>query len=132
MQSTSKIKNIFINYWFIYYSKKSFEDIDLWLKDLKSNSNPDIKIFLIGNKADLEDKREVDKKVAENFKNDYELDLFMETSAKTGFNARELFVEAAKLLFKDYNQYKNSKRGNILKIENTANNNENKKKKGCC
>ena len=132
MQSTSKIKNIFINYWFIYYSKKSFEDVDLWLKDLKSNSNPDIKIFLIGNKADLEDKREVDKKVAENFKNDYELDLFMETSAKTGFNARELFVEAAKLLFKDYNQYKNSKRGNILKIENTANNNENKKKKGCC
>ena len=132
MQSTSKIKNIFINYWFIYYSKKSFEDIDLWLKDLKSNSNPDIKIFLIGNKADLEDKREVDKKVAENFKNDYELDLFMETSAKTGFNARELFVEAAKLLLKDYNQYKNSKRGNILKIENTANNNENKKKKGCC
>ena len=132
MQSTSKIKNIFINYLIIYYSKKSFEDIDLWLKDLKSNSNPDIKIFLIGNKADLEDKREVDKKVAENFKNDYELDLFMETSAKTGFNARELFVEAAKLLFKDYNQYKNSKRGNILKIENTANNNENKKKKGCC
>ena len=132
MQSTSKIKNIFINKLFIYYSKKSFEDIDLWLKDLKSNSNPDIKIFLIGNKADLEDKREVDKKVAENFKNDYELDLFMETSAKTGFNARELFVEAAKLLFKDYNQYKNSKRGNILKIENTANNNENKKKKGCC
>ena len=132
MHSTSKIKNIFINYLFIYYSKKSFEDIDLWLKDLKSNSNPDIKIFLIGNKADLEDKREVDKKVAENFKNDYELDLFMETSAKTGFNARELFVEAAKLLFKDYNQYKNSNKGKVLKIENTANNNENKKKKGCC
>ena len=135
MQSTSKIKNIFINYLIIYYSKKSFEDIDLWLKDLKSNSNPDIKIFLIGNKADLEDKREVDKKVAENFKNDYELDLFMETSAKTGFNARELFVEAAKLLFKDYNQYKitrSPKNGSILKIENIDNNNDNKKKKGCC
>ena len=113
-------------------SEDSFNNIEKWLNDVKTQSNPDVKIFLIGNKADLEDKREVDKKVAENFKNDYELDLFMETSAKTGFNARELFVEAAKLLFKDYNQYKNSKRGNILKIENTANNNENKKKKGCC
>ena len=29
----------------------------------------------------------------------------METSAKTGMNAQELFTEAAKLLFKDYNLY---------------------------
>ena len=94
----------------------------MWLKDLKSNSNPDIKIFLIGNKSDLEDERVVSKEEAEQFKNDYELDLFMETSAKEGINAKELFTEAAQILFKDYNQYKNSKRGNILKIENTANN----------
>ena len=109
--------------------------MDLWLKDLKSNSNPDIKIFLIGNKADLEDKRVVDKKVAEDFKNDYEIDLFMEASAKTGFNAQELFVEAAKILFNDYCQYKitrSPKNGSILKIENIDNNNDNKKKKGCC
>ena len=93
------------------YSKKSFEDVDLWLKDLKSNSNPDIKIFLIGNKADL----------------------FMETSAKTGFNAKELFAEAAKILFKDYCKYKiikSPKTGAILKIENLDNNKE--KKKSCC
>ena len=30
----------------------------------------------------------------------------METSAKTGFNAKELFAEAAKILFKDYCKYK--------------------------
>ena len=102
------------------------------MKDLKSNSNPDIKIFLIGNKSDLEDKREVSKDEAIRFKNDYDLDLFMETSAKNGMNAKELFAEAAKVLFKDYNQYKNSNKGKVIKIENTANNNENKKKKGCC
>jgi len=28
----------------------------LWLKELKNFSNPDAKVFLIGNKADLEDK----------------------------------------------------------------------------
>ena len=76
------------------------------MKDLKSNSNPDIKIFLIGNKSDLEDKREVSKDEAIRFKNDYDLDLFMETSAKNGMNAKELFAEAAKVLFKDYSKYK--------------------------
>ena len=71
------------------------------MKDLKSNSNPDIKIFLIGNKCDLEDERVVKKEEAIEFKNDYDLNLFMETSAKTGFNAKELFAEAAMLLFND-------------------------------
>ena len=35
------------------HSRKSFDNIELWLKDLKINSSPDIKIFLIGNKTDL-------------------------------------------------------------------------------
>ena len=59
------------------YSQKSYDDIDLWLKDLKANACPDIKIFLIGNKADLEDKRVVMKETAENFKNEYDLDFFI-------------------------------------------------------
>ena len=102
------------------------------MKDLKSNSNPDIKIFLIGNKSDLEDKREVSKDEEKKNKNDYDLDLFMETSAKNGMNAKELFAEAAKVLFKDYSKYKiiKSQKGKILKIE--YNDNKKKQKKGCC
>ena len=38
------------------YSKDSFNNIDIWLKELRTNSNPDVKVFLIGDKADLEDK----------------------------------------------------------------------------
>ena len=38
-------------------------------------------------------------------KEEYEFDLFMESSAKTGFNAKEIFIEAAKLLYKDYLKY---------------------------
>lgn len=37
-------------------SYSSFEDIEVWLKELKTHANPDIKIFLIGNKIDLEDR----------------------------------------------------------------------------
>ena len=104
------------------------------MKDLRSNSNPDIKVFLIGNKADLEDGRVVKKEVAEQFKKDYDLDLFMETSAKTGFNAKELFAEAAMLLYNDYAKYKIIKspaNGDILKIINADTNSKEKKKK-CC
>ena len=97
------------------------------MKDLKANACPDIKVFLIGNKIDLDDKRVVMKETAENFQKDYDLDLFMETSARTGMNAQELFVEAAKLLFNDYNKYKGKK-----KTEDILKTNIGKKKKKCC
>ena len=57
----------------------------------------------------------------------------METSAKTGFNAKELFAEAAMLLFNDYSKYKIIKspaNGDILKIINADNSKEKKRK--CC
>jgi GTPase SAR1 family protein len=82
----------------------------MWLKDLKANSSPDVKIFLIGNKVDLEEERIISKEMAEKFKNDYDLDFFMETSAKTGFNTQELFIKAARVLIDDYNDYKREKK----------------------
>ena len=69
---------------------------------MKENSNPDIKIFLIGNKVDLEEEREISKEEAEKIKQEYDFDLFMEASAKSGINTREIFIEAAKILFKEY------------------------------
>ena len=110
------------------------------------NSSPDIKIFLIGNKADLEDKRLINKKDAEKYKEDYDLDYFIETSAKTGMNAQEIFVEAARTLYKDYSLYVNEKKnkeninnGKDEKKKNTKNNKVNlyqnidkTKKKNCC
>ena len=82
---------------FFLFSEKSFNDIDAWLKDLKTNSSPDIKVFLIGNKCDMENARKVDTERAKKFKEDYNLDLFMETSAKLGTNVQQLFIEAARL-----------------------------------
>ena len=78
----------------------------MWLKELKTHANPDIKIFLIGNKIDLADNRKVTQEEARKFKDDYMLNLYMETSAKTWFNAKEIFIEAAKTLCKEYNKYK--------------------------
>ena len=101
------------------------------MKDLKANSNPDIKVFLIGNKIDLEESRLVTKEQAMKFKEDFELDLFMETSAKTGFNTQELFVQAAKVLYDDYMKYKqkNKKPSERVKFEPKA---KEEAKGGCC
>ena len=56
----------------------------------------------------------------------------METSAKTGLNAQELFAEAAKILFEDYCKYKiikTKKEGEVLRPEEL---NKTKGKKKCC
>ena len=116
-----------------HYSKQSFADVEMWLKELKTHSNPDIKIFLIGNKIDLADNRKVSQEEARKFKDDYLLNLYMETSAKTGFNAREIFIEAAKILLKEYNQYKKVDEEKKIKLPNLSEQNPTDviEKKGC-
>lgn len=87
-------------------SKDSFDNIDIWLKELRTHSNPDAKVFLIGNKIDLENERKVEKSQGEQYAQENNLNLFMEASAKTGMNAQQVFIEAAKVLYDDYLKYK--------------------------
>ena len=66
-------------------------------------------------------------------KKDYDFDFFTETSAKTGLNAEDIFVEAGKLLYKEHSKYrkKHKKTGEKLK-ENELEENKQMKKKKCC
>ena len=84
--------------------KDTFVNIKNWLKELKANGSPDIKIFLVGNKIDLE--REVTKEEAQKYAEINRIDMFMETSAKTGENAQQLLIEVAKFLYIDSLNYK--------------------------
>ena len=83
-------------------NKESFQHAETWLNDLKNQSNPNVRVFLVGNKSDLEGQRVISKEDGENFKKEKNLDKFIETSAKTGENARGVLLEAAKVLYKDY------------------------------
>ena len=90
---------------------------------------------MIGNKADLEDSRLIRKTHGEQLMKDNDLEVFMETSAKTGLNTEELFVRAAKVLYQDYLLYKNQEHHeNIVIPKKIKINNENPrdKKNGCC
>ena len=64
-------------------NKNSFDNLEEWLNEIKTQGNPEVKIFLIGNKIDLEEKRQIPYKTGEKFSNENNLNLFLETSAKT-------------------------------------------------
>ena len=100
--------------------KESFQHAENWLNDLKNQSNPNVRVFLVGNKSDLEDERVISKEEGEKFKTEKKLDKFFETSAKTGENARSALLEAAKLLYKDYLKAKET-------LANGGNNNDDQK-----
>ena len=99
-------------------SKESFLNINKWLKEVKINSNPDIKIILIGNKSDLDNERQVSYEEAKKFKEENQISYFEETSAKTGLNAKKVFEEAAKILYDDHKSYimKSKNKGEINDI----------------
>ena len=86
-------------------NQESFDNLDSWLDEIKSQTHPYLKIFLIGNKVDLEDKRVIDRSIAEELVKEHKIDLFLETSAKTGYNAQKLFVKAAQILVENYKDF---------------------------
>ena len=73
--------------------------MDNWYSEVKSQSEPDALIFLVGNKKDCENEREVGLDKAEKFKHIKQLDYFTETSAKTGENVKDTFLNIAKMLY---------------------------------
>ena len=101
--------------------EKSFEDLDVWNKQIKTHASPDCKIFLIGNKADLENERKISYEQGKKCKENNKFDLFMETSAKTGLNAQKVFITAAKELYLQNLKYlsqeeKDAIKGNEQKV----------------
>ena len=49
-------------------NKDSFLHAETWLNDLKNQANPNVRVFLVGNKSDLENERVISKEEGERFK----------------------------------------------------------------
>lgn len=109
--------------------EESFKDVKTWFNIL-SNYNPDCLKYLIGNKGDLEKEREVQKEKGEKLKEEYDFNLFLETSAESGFNIKTLLKNIAVSIYqkekKEEENMNNPQKTIKLKLE------KNKKKKRKC
>ena len=95
-----------------------------------------ILICLIGNKLDLEDKREVSYEEGKNFAEENNL-LFFETSAKEGNNIQEIFFESASVILDEINngEIKLETSNNGIKINNSEEDEDSNQKinqRKCC
>ena len=73
------------------FRRDTFNHLTRWLEEVRQNGNPDMTIMLIGNKCDLDARRQVSFEEGERFAKENGL-IFMETSAKTSFNVEEVII----------------------------------------
>lgn len=77
--------------------RDTFTHLVSWLEQVKQNCMKDIVVIMIGNKKDLESKRQVSYEEGEELARQYRL-MFLETSAKTAFNVEEAFISSARCI----------------------------------
>ena len=93
-------------------SKKSYNNIKKWVNHAKDLSNENIIFFLVGNKCDLYNEREVSFNDAKRYSKDFKF--FVETSSKFGNNVDNLFKKIVIYLYE-----------NIVKTEDENNDSKN-------
>ena len=77
--------------------RSTFVNTDKWIEDVRSVRGKETIIVLVGNKTDLEEKRDVSTDEGQHKANEQDL-LFIETSAKAGENIKTLFKNIAAAL----------------------------------
>lgn len=93
----------------------SLNIIPKWIQTIRENkwiqSRGDMPILLVGNKADLQENREVSKDLAINIKDEHNLTGFTEISLRTRENVDELFDDITRLINRNImkSEFKNDK-----------------------
>ncbi|XP_029626921.1 ras-related protein Rab-6A isoform X3 [Salmo trutta] len=75
----------------------SFQQTSKWIDDVRTERGSDVIIMLVGNKTDLADKRQVSVETAERKARELNV-MYIETSAKAGYNVKQLFRRVAAAL----------------------------------
>ena len=73
---------------------QSFENIKSWINQIREEASPNVVIYLVGSKIDLEEERKVTKKDGEKLAEEFGLP-FLEASGKSGINVNEVLDDIA-------------------------------------
>ena len=119
--------------------KSTYDNIDKWIGELKTNGSEDVLIMLVGNKSDLEEKREVITEEVEKKAQEQKL-AFCETSALNGKNVEyafenlinEILKKVEKEKINEAKQLSESKAITLETADRKLNEKDSKKKKKCC
>ena len=105
---------------------QTYENVKNWISQIKEEANPNVIIYLVGNKIDLpKEKRVVNIEDGEKIAEEFEIK-FKEASAKSGTNVNEIFEELVEQIDEKFSKLETpkKKKGNQLYTG--------KKKKKCC
>ena len=81
----------------LFLDRASFLNTSKWIEDVRNERGNDVIIVLVGNKTDLSERRQVSLEEGED-KSTKEGIMFIESSAKAGFNIKALFRKLASSL----------------------------------
>ncbi len=76
----------------------TFQNVANWLDEIHENASSKISLVLVGNKADMGDKRAVPFEEAKTFAENNGMS-YVETSAKTGMNVGEAFQKITDMIY---------------------------------
>ncbi|KAJ3066747.1 Ras- protein Rab-6B [Podochytrium sp. JEL0797] len=93
-------------------NRASFQSTTKWIDDVRAERGNDVIIVMVGNKTDLSDKRQVSTDEGETKAKEAGV-LFIETSAKAGYNVKALFRKIAQALPGNEEVEQNANRGVI-------------------
>jgi len=106
--------------------KKSFISVTEWLKQIEKHAKENVFKFLVGNKSDLVDQRQVSYEEAKQYADDHDLP-YIETSAKEGININELFDNSIKSFLTNTKYF-----GNEKNIKLNSQNTNSSERSACC
>ncbi|KAE8617154.1 hypothetical protein XENTR_v10008995 [Xenopus tropicalis] len=87
-------------------NEKSFDNIKNWIRNIEEHASSDVERMILGNKCDMNDKRQVSREKGEKLAIDYGIK-FLETSAKSSINVEEAFFTLARDIMTKLNRKMN-------------------------